>query len=86
MGVSNTYPLRHAIIYINGKMHYLDEFVDPASPLAPYVTLIEGTSVNNRGVDYRHGYNSTTGLFGGYLLRPIRPSSEAPKGNGGPFK
>jgi probable HAF family extracellular repeat protein len=81
VGVSNTFPLTHAIIYINGKMHYLDEFVDPANPLAPYVTLIEGTGVNNLGWITADGYNSATGLFGGYLLRPIRTSSEALRGN-----
>jgi hypothetical protein len=54
-------------------MHYLDEFVDPASPLAPYVTLIEGTSINNLGWITADGYNSATGLYGGYLLRPVRP-------------
>jgi hypothetical protein len=73
VGVSNTYPVTYATIYINGKMHYLDEFVDPASPLAPYVTLIEGTSINNLGWITADGYNSATGLYGGYLLRPVRP-------------
>lgn len=73
VGVSNTYPVTHATIYINGKMHYLNEFVDPASPLAPYVTLIEGTSINNLGWITADGYNSATGLYGGYLLRPVGP-------------
>ena len=50
------------------------------------MTLIEGTSVNNLGWITADCYNSATGLFGGYLLRPIRPSSEALRGNDGQLK
>jgi hypothetical protein len=49
-------------------MQDLNTFIDPASPLALYVTLTEGRAINDSGSILVNGVDSRTGQTHAYLL------------------
>jgi probable HAF family extracellular repeat protein len=61
----------HAFLYSNGSMIDLNSLIDPSSPLAAYVTLTEGTAINDSGWIVANGVDSRTGPGRAYLLTPV---------------
>jgi PEP-CTERM motif len=51
----------------------LNDLIDPADPLRPYVNLFEGADINDRGQILAHGFDSRIpGFhFHAYLASPI---------------
>jgi probable HAF family extracellular repeat protein len=60
----------HAFIYRNHKMTDLNRLIDPRSPLARFVTLMDAVGINNRGEIAANGSDSRTGETHAYLLIP----------------
>jgi hypothetical protein len=50
-------------------MQDVNELIDPADPLKPYVTLTRGDFINDRGDILAYGNDSRTGESGFYLLQ-----------------
>jgi hypothetical protein len=48
----------------------LNALLDVTSPLAPYITLSRGLSINDNGTILATGSDSRTGQSHSYLLRP----------------
>ena len=49
----------------------LNALIDPADPLQPFVTLVEGVDINDLGQILANGFDSRTGESHAYLLTPV---------------
>ena len=62
-----------AVIWFDGVAYDLNQLIDEGDPLRPYVTLLEGREINNRGQIIVQGTDSRrSGSYSGYLLTPKR--------------
>ena len=52
--------------------------VDPADPLQPFVTLVNGVDINDLGQILANGFDSRTGESHAYLVSPIPDSVPEP--------
>jgi probable HAF family extracellular repeat protein len=62
---------QHAFLWDGTRMHDLNALIGTADPLQPYVTLIEGRDINDRGQIVANGFDSRTGEQHAYLISPI---------------
>jgi hypothetical protein len=49
----------------------LNALIDPADPLQPHVTLVEGRDINERGQIVANGFDNRTGEQHAYLVSPV---------------
>ncbi len=68
--------VQHAFVYANHTMQDLNSLIDPASPLARYVTLTEATAINDDGSIVANGIDSRTGYTNAYLLQSVSPAAQ----------
>jgi probable HAF family extracellular repeat protein len=62
-----------AAVWMDGSAYDLNELIASDDPLKPYVTLLEGQEINNRGQIIVQGTDSRrSGSYSGYLLTPKR--------------
>ena len=62
---------QHAFLWDGTTMQDLNALIDPADPLQPFVTLVEGVDINDRGQILANGFDSRTGERHAYLVSPI---------------
>ena len=67
---------QHAFVYVNNTMKDLNSLIDPASPLARYVTLTDATAINDDGSIVANGIDSRTGDTNAYLLQSVSPAAQ----------
>lgn len=63
----------HAFYWDGATMYDVNDLVDPADPLQPYVTLLNAQAINRIGKIAATGCDSRTGECHAYLLTPIEP-------------
>ena len=52
-------------------MQDLNALIDPADPLQPFVTLVDGVDINDRGQILANGFDSRTGEVHAYVVSPV---------------
>jgi probable HAF family extracellular repeat protein len=58
----------HGFLYSNGKMLDLNDLIDPANALKPYVTLTAANAITDSGYILAQGYDIRANSFRAYLL------------------
>ena len=61
----------HAFLWDGTTLQDLNALIDPADPLQPFVTLVEGVDINDLGQILANGFDSRTGELHAYLVSPI---------------
>jgi probable HAF family extracellular repeat protein len=61
----------HAFVSNGAPMDDLNALIDPADPLKPYVTLLEGVDINDHGQILANGCDTQTWACHAYLVSPI---------------
>ena len=61
----------HAFLWDGTTLHDLNALIDPADPLQPFVTLVDGVDINDLGQILANGFDSRTGESHAYLVSPI---------------
>jgi probable HAF family extracellular repeat protein len=77
-GVGNDiFDFDRAFVYGDCRIEDLTDMIDPASPLKPYVTLMEAKGINNNGWIIATGYDSRDpwgySYWRAYVLKPVGP-------------
>ena len=62
-----------AFLYHNGAMYNLNSLIDPSSPLASHVSLVQAAGINDNGWIVADGYDSQANRYDTYMLQPILP-------------
>ena len=61
----------HAFLWIDGSLHDLNDLVDPADPLKPFVTLRSAGDINDRGQILADGSDNRSTGRRVYILTPV---------------
>jgi uncharacterized membrane protein len=75
--------IMHAIIVRASTMYDLNDLIDPADPLARFVTLVGATAINDSGWIVAGGTDSRDGGSHSYLLTLEKPPIELARVRGG---
>jgi probable HAF family extracellular repeat protein len=71
-----TFSAQRAFLWDGTRMQDLTARIDPADPLQPFVRLVGGVDINDRGQILANGIDSRTSEFHAYVVSPGPPSSD----------